>query len=274
MTHSLLQNSPLGKTTVYHGEYAPQLLYPIARQLGRDATGINHPKPFQGVDIWNAYELSWLDAQGKPQIAMAEFRIPDTSTYLIEAKSFKLYLNSFNQTKFENAAEVTALLQKDLSAVADAEIAIKLWLPKDFSAQRIHSVSGICLDDINISVNIYQPHPEFLMTEPSKVSETVYTNLFQSNCPVTQQPDWAEVLIRYAGKKIQHEGLLKYLISFRQHYEFHEQCAERIFMDIWRQCAPEKLTVYLRFTRRGGMDINPFRSNFETTAENIRTLRQ
>jgi 7-cyano-7-deazaguanine reductase len=274
MDQSVLQHTPLGKKVDYSASYSPELLSPVPRVVARQTLQITEPRPFRGVDIWNAYELSWLNPQGKPQIAMAEFWVPDSSTYIFESKSLKLYLNSFSRTSFASVDKVKETLQKDLSQVTKGEVTVKLILPELFSRQKMSEFSGQCLDHLNTNITSYQINPDFLTTAHVHATEAVYSHLFRSNCPITQQPDWASIWIQYQGKKIQHEGLLKYIISFRENNEFHEHCAERIFMDIMRRCEPKKLTVYMRFTRRGGIDINPFRSNFKDYPKNIRTFQQ
>lgn len=271
---SLLQKTDLGKPNAYSFNYDPTRLFPVPRANMRALLGINSMLPFSGADYWTSYEFSWLNAKGKPQIAIAEFIIAADSINLIESKSFKLYLNSFHQTCFSSVEEVIQVLQNDLTKVVQGEVKIKLISPENFSQQKLQDFPGICLDKLDIMIEHYQHHPELLKAESAMISETVYTHLFKSNCPITNQYDWASILIRYSGKKIVHEALLQYLISYRQHNEFHEQCAERIFVDIMNQCRPEQLTVYARFTRRGGLDINPFRSNFEKIPENIRLSRQ
>ena len=268
---------PLGKATVYISEYDPGLLCPVPRRLKRDELGLGAPLPFAGVDIWNAFELSWLTPKGKPVVAMGEFRFPCSSTNLIESKSFKLYLNSFNQSRFATQAEVEQRMRADLSAAAGGEVTVKLRDAGQFGDERFVSLPGRCIDDLDISIDSYQLDPELLAgaADPSRVvDEELHSHLLKSNCLVTSQPDWGSVLIRYRGGRIDPEALLRYLISFRQHNEFHEQCVERIFVDLQRYCRPERLTVYARYTRRGGLDINPFRSSFETSIENLRLARQ
>lgn len=270
-------HSPLGKPTQYQDRYDPSLLFTIARAEKRNEMGIGKMLPFFGMDIWNAYELSWLNARGKPQIALAEFYIPADSPNLVESKSLKLYLNSFNQTRLTDKAELYTRLSRDLSDACGAPVQVRLIEPDHFGQVRIAQLSGYCIDNLNIEVDTYLPCPELLHahTEHSQVEETLVSHLLKSNCLVTGQPDWGSVSIQYVGAPINREGLLKYLISFRQHNEFHEQCVERIFMDIMRQCAPLKLAVYARYTRRGGLDINPYRTNFSGRApENVRTARQ
>lgn len=252
--------SPLGKKSSYISQYQRDLLHPIPRQMNRDDIHVHAPLPFKGIDIWNAYEISWLNAKGKPVVAIGEFIFPCTSSFLIESKSFKLYLNSFTNTRFDSLADVKNILQRDLSEFSGADVTANVVLLKDFSDMQMEKLSGVCIDDLDITCDKYLVEPAFLQTGADVVTEKLYSDLLKSNCLVTGQPDWASVSIHYTGKKISHEGLLRYLVSLRDHNEFHEQCVERIFVDIMRHCKPEKLTVYARYTRRGGLDINPFRS--------------
>jgi 7-cyano-7-deazaguanine reductase len=270
--------SPLGKPATYQAEYNPSLLFPIARAEKRKELGIGGTLPFFGIDIWNAYELSWLNLRGKPQIAIATFTVPADSPNIVESKSFKLYLNSFNQTRLAGPDALLELLRADLSSAIGASVQINLVLPDAFSTLKSEEMDGLLLDRLDIEVNDYAPDPSLLKAnhEEAPVEETLVSHLLKSNCLVTGQPDWGSVQIRYVGSAIDQEGLLKYLIGFRQHNEFHEQCVERIFMDIMRQCKPQKLSVYARYTRRGGLDINPWRSNFTTgqRPSNSRNARQ
>ncbi|OHX17153.1 NADPH-dependent 7-cyano-7-deazaguanine reductase QueF [Chromobacterium amazonense] len=271
------EHSPLGKTVSYQDQYDPSLLFPIARQTKREEIGVDEAAlPFAGVDIWTGFELSWLNAKGKPQVGIATFRIPAASPRLIESKSFKLYLNSYNQTRMDSMDALAAQLARDLSEAAGAEVSVSILLPQAFAAEQVRELAGECLDDLDIAVDNYTPCPEVLKADATEiVSETLCSNLLKSNCLVTGQPDWGSVSIRYTGPKIDREALLRYLIGFRQHNEFHEQCVERIFVDLLRACAPTQLTVYARYTRRGGLDINPWRSNFEAAPrDNVRTARQ
>ena len=270
-------NLPLGKATVYTSEYDAALLCPIPRQFKRDEIGLSDDLPFHGVDIWNAYELSWLTPQGKPVVAMGEFRIPCESPNLIESKSIKLYLNSFNQTRVDDFESVRALLSQDLSGAAGTPVDVRLFGAAEFADKALATLPGDCIDDLDIKIENYILAPDLLegAADPQQqVAETLHSHLLKSNCLVTSQPDWGSVLIRYEGAKIDREALLRYLISFRQHNEFHEQCVERIYTDLMRFCRPQKLTVYARYTRRGGLDINPYRSNFEYEVENLRLARQ
>lgn len=273
-TRDLMSRMPRERKTGFVNTYTPGLLCPVARQPKRDEIRIPEALPFQGCDIWNAYELSWLNLRGKPEIAIAEFRVPCDSEHLVESKSFKLYLNSFCQSKFASREEVEATLAKDLAGATGSEVGVSLMLPEQFSHQRSSGFSGTCLDRLEVRVERYAVQPDFLTTGDEVVEERLYSNLLKSNCPVTGQPDWGSVWFHYVGRRIDPEGLLKYVISFREHQEFHEHCVERMFVDILRRCQPEKLTVYARYTRRGGLDINPFRSNWEDAPENIRLARQ
>ncbi len=267
----------LGKTTEYVSIYDPQLLCPFPRQVKRDEIGVRGELPFSGYDIWNAFELSWLNLKGKPVVAMGEFHFPCTSPYLIESKSFKLYLNSFNQTKISGFVEAEQRMIHDLSQAAGAPVQVHLFTSDRFRQEKIEPLSGESIDNLDIEVDLYSITPVLLegAADPSQmVEEELTSDLLKSNCLVTNQPDWGSLLIRYRGGRIDREALLRYIISFRQHNEFHEQCVERIFVDLQRYCQPEKLTVYARYTRRGGLDINPFRSNFEPRIDNLRQARQ
>ena len=272
------ESSPLGKPVAYQAEYMPSLLFPIARQQKREEIGVVGTLPFFGVDIWNAYEVSWLNLRGKPQIAIATFTVPADSPNIIESKSFKLYLNSFNQTRLASTDALLELLSADLANGFGTPVQIKLTTPDTFSSLRMGELEGLLLDRLDIEVTDYSPNPALLKAnhDEAVVEETFVSHLLKSNCLVTGQPDWGSVQIRYVGAQIDQERLLQYLIGFRNHNEFHEQCVERIFMDILRQCHPQKLAVYARYTRRGGLDINPWRSNFTTgqRPSNLRNARQ
>ena len=268
------EKSLLGQTTHYCNQYDPSLLFPIPRQEKRDELGISLDNlPFDGLDIWTAYEVSWLNPKGKPVVVIADFSFPADCPNLIESKSFKLYLNSFNGTKFSSAEAVLAMMEADLSAAAGGDVYAEFRSVND-EETLIGHLPGECLDELDIRVDSYALTPEVLTTDGSFVNETLNSHLLKSNCLVTGQPDWGSVVIRYEGPKINHENLLKYLISFREHNEFHEQCVERIFTDIMSHCHPIKLTVYARYVRRGGLDINPYRSNFEDEFDISRTVRQ
>ena len=267
----------LGKQVDYEFEYNPGLLQGVPRSLSRDTLDLaNSSLPFDGIDTWTGYELSWLNLKGKPNVAILECHVPITSENLIESKSFKLYLNSFNQTKFASAEDVRQVLQADLSACAGETVEVKLILPEQFTSLQFKEFEGTLVDSLDVEIEQYSPNTQFLALAKSgaEVKETLISHLLKSNCLITSQPDWASIQIRYEGKAIEHEGLLKYLISFRQHNEFHEQCVERIYNDIMQHCQPDKLTVCARYTRRGGLDINPFRSNYEAPYANHRQARQ
>jgi 7-cyano-7-deazaguanine reductase len=268
-------NSPLGKQTFYDTVYDPSLLCPLPRDKQRQAIGIADVNlPFQGYDVWNAYELSWLNVKGKPLLAIGEFFFPCQSPYIVESKSFKLYLNSFHQTTFANLEDVQAILEKDLAKCVGQSVKVNLIQSKDYASLCLKNLPGFCLDNLDIETNLYAVDPSILGHAAELVEEEFYSNLLKSNCPVTKQPDWASLYIHYIGPKINKESLLKYIISFRSHYEFGEHCIERIFMDLQKYCRCHKLTIYGRYTRRGGIDLNPFRSNFESFMRNIRDYRQ
>ncbi len=267
----------LGKSTGYIQQYAPELLESLPRSRGRDEINLKSDNlPFSGFDLWTGFELSWLNDKGKPVVAIAEFFIAADSQSLIESKSFKLYLNSFNQTKFASSDVVAATLEKDLSRAAGGKVQVKVYPDLTHYPAVIASLPGECIDQLDIEIADYDFNPDYLQQAVSDemVAETLSSNLLKSNCLVTNQPDWGTVIIKYEGRKINPEHLLRYLISFRTHNEFHEQCVERIFNDISHYCKPEKLTVFARYTRRGGLDINPFRSNFEQTLPAARLVRQ
>lgn len=276
------ESNPLGKQSDYIDRYDPTILFPISRAESWKASGIERDiLPFFGEDVWNGYEISWLNDKGIPQVAMAEFRLPATSPYLIESKSFKLYLNSYNQTKFANKETVELRMAKDLSAAAGGSVSVKI-LPLDY--QFPNEPKAVCIDDLDISMDKYELDAEVLQLikdeETGEPNGTVFegmlvSHLLKSNCPVTGQPDWGSIYIDYKGAHIDEKTLLTYLVSLRTHQDFHEQCVERTFWDIWTQCQPESLTVYARYVRRGGLDINPMRSSDESKqAINFRTIRQ
>jgi 7-cyano-7-deazaguanine reductase len=255
-------HSPLGKATTYADRYDASLLFPIPRQAKRDEIGVDGAAlPFHGVDIWNGYELSWLDPRGKPMVAVAEFRFPATTPHIIESKSFKLYLNSFAQETIASREALADTLVRDLSAAAGGPARVVLHAPEELNGVPLHEPEGVLLDDQDLAFDSYgPPRADFLTTHEGEAREVLVSHLLRSNCPVTGQPDWGSVQISYTGAPIDRAGLLRYLVSFRRHTEFHEQCVERIFMDLRERCAPRELSVYARYTRRGGLDINPFRS--------------
>jgi 7-cyano-7-deazaguanine reductase len=277
------EQSELGKSSAYADHYDAALLFPIARRPKRDEIGLSENLPFFGADLWTAYELSWLNPRGKPQLAIARITVPAESTHIVESKSVKLYLNSFNNTVFADAVEVQTRLREDLSAAiwqggnVMSRVGVQLVLPQDFDKEPVHELDGLNLDRLDLECVHYQPAPELLQAQHNEapVTETFTSQLLKSNCLVTGQPDWGSVRISYTGPQSDQAGLLQYIVSFRNHNEFHEQCVERIFMDIWRACKPSKLEVYARYTRRGGVDINPWRTSHPMAAPvNIRTARQ
>jgi 7-cyano-7-deazaguanine reductase len=289
MSTLLHEQSPLGKASAYADRYDASLLFPIARATKREEIGLhaNATPPFFGTDMWTAFELSWLNLRGKPQVALAHFTIPCESPNIIESKSFKLYLNSFNNSQFPDAEAVLAHLRADVNeavwrgATVQSSAGVRLIGPELFDREPIYELDGLNLDRLDIECNRYTPAPDLLKTVDDQgsaqgpVSEVLVSNLLKSNCLVTGQPDWGSVQISYTGAAIDQEGLLQYLVSFRNHNEFHEQCVERIFMDVWTRCKPLKLTVYARYTRRGGLDINPFRTSHpQALPGNTRMARQ
>ena len=269
-----LDGLSLGKATEYLEIYTPSLLQAVPRNMNRVELNLTDKLPFFGADRWNGYELSWLNPKGKPQVAIMRCEVPASSPNLVESKSFKLYLNSFNQSHFDSIEAVAEALTTDLSQCAGEKVNVKLFKPAEFSHMQISDLDGVSIDDLDIEVKNYQLDTTTLTASGQQVEETLTSDLLKSNCLITNQPDWGSVLIRYQGKKINQEGLLRYIISFRQHNEFHEQCVERIFCDIMANCKPNKLSVYARYTRRGGLDINPFRSNFEQIYSESRLARQ
>ncbi len=276
-------DSQLGKASPYADQYTPALLFPIPRAAKRQELGLGEALPFLGADMWTAFELSWLGPRGKPQLALAHITVPCESTHIIESKSLKLYLNSFNNTVFADAAAVLAHLRADLNeaawrgAVVQSSVGVRLLDPELFDREPVHELDGLSLDRLDVACRQYTPAPELLRAAADEppVTEVLTSRLLKSNCLVTGQPDWGSVQISYSGAAIDQEGLLQYLVSFRNHHEFHEQCVERIFMDIWQRCQPHKLAVYARYTRRGGLDINPFRTSYaQALPANVRTARQ
>jgi 7-cyano-7-deazaguanine reductase len=274
--HDSSTGSPLGKTVAYETRYNPALLYPIPRAEKRVELGITGDLPFVGVDIWNAYELSWLNPRGKPMVALGELIVPADSPNIIESKSLKLYLNTYNQTGFGGIDEVQARIAADLSKAAGAAVEVHLT-PVDQAKRGIGVPAGICIDSLDIAIDTYQPAPHLLKVLPGSNAsdEILYSHLLKSNCLVTGQPDWGMLAVRYSGPSVDRESLLRYVVSFREHNEFHEQCVERIFTDILRRCGPERLAVWARYTRRGGLDINPVRATDKEWADaNVPEARQ
>ncbi|MGY8820621.1 NADPH-dependent 7-cyano-7-deazaguanine reductase QueF [Stutzerimonas zhaodongensis] len=269
--------SPLGKSSAYVATYSPEQLFPIPRapkwaELGLTAETL----PYGGVDIWNCYELSWLLPSGKPVVAIGEFSIPADSPNIIESKSFKLYLNSLNQSVFESRQALVDVMARDLSAAAGKPVGVRLRTLDEVAEEGIAALDGLCIDDLDVTIEDYDsPRPELLRSDSGRqVEERVYSHLLKSNCPVTGQPDWGTVVIEYRGAALDHGSLLAYLVSFRQHADFHEQCVERIFLDLQRVLRPDRLSVHARYVRRGGLDINPYRSTHDVLPDNGRQVRQ
>ena len=277
-----LSAAPLGQSVSYPSTYDPSVLFPIARAQAR--ASLNLPAnaagqaDFQGADIWNGYELSWLNSRGKPQVALARFAIPADSPNIVESKSFKLYLNSYSQTRITDMQSLHAQLVQDISQAAGAPVQLTLIPAAEFNQQPIADLSGICLDDQDIDIEAYEPDPALLHTVAgaNAIEETVMSRLLRSNCPVTGQPDWGCVQIAYRGAPIDHAALLRYIVSYRNHTGFHEHCVERIYCDLMQHCQPESLRVYARYTRRGGLDINPWRGTPDQASPDVvtRTARQ
>ncbi|WP_419535173.1 NADPH-dependent 7-cyano-7-deazaguanine reductase QueF [Endozoicomonas sp.] len=279
----VLHASPLGKNSEYKSEYDPSLLFPIERKGKREELGIDPDNlPFYGRDLWYGYELSWLNMSGKPVVRVAQFELPCDSPCLVESKSFKLYLNSFNQSRFESAEQVAERMTQDLSAVAKAPVAVWLYTIGEFEGRAFDDTPGINIDELDVAVDCYRYDPNLLARhsigdDPESdgiVSETLHTHLLKSNCPVTGQPDWGTLVVSYRGEPVDHASLLKYVCSFRDHQEFHEQCVERAFVDLQKHYKFEELTVYAQYLRRGGLDINPWRSTLDIKPEALRFIRQ
>ncbi len=259
-----MSNNPLGKNTTYPDQYDAGLLFPIPRDLNREKLGFaDEALPFRGFDVWRAYELSWLNEQGKPVTAVGEFIVPVDSPNIIESKSLKLYLNSLNQTQFSDIDSIQSLIAADLGAVAGTHVLTQLSTTKEDNGFQLSAPAGFCLDDIDITIDTYQPDANLLHCAEHNqlVTETLHSNLFRSNCPVTSQPDWGTVVLSYSGSAINHSDLLRYLVSYRHHEGFHEDCAEQIFRDVMQRCSPKTLSVAINFLRRGGVEINPVRTN-------------
>lgn len=274
MNTSSLIHSPLGQDVNYPSRYDPSVLFPIARQTNREALVL--PSQWYGADIWYAYEISWLNPKGKPIVAVGRFSVPWNSPSLIESKSFKLYLNSFNESHFESIEAVKKHMMQDLSATAGASVEVSLYPLSPYEGPALGSLEGTVIDQLDIEINDYTPNPALLevAANETKTNEILVSHLLKSNCPVTGQPDWGTVQIQYTGQAIQPESLLRYIVSFRKHTEFHEHCVERIYSDIMAHCQPEQLFVMARYTRRGGLDINPWRSSHPKQVVDLRTARQ
>jgi len=272
--------SPLGRRVEMPTAPDTHVLFALPRAQARVEIGLDaRALPFTGSDTWNAYELSWLDARGKPRVAIAELRVPADSPNLVESKSLKLYLNGYANTRIDDAVDLRNAIARDLGDAVGAPVETALVEPEDFPAQAIAELPGASLDGQDIEIRDYgPPKPEHLRANARarQIEDSLTTRLFRSNCPVTGQPDWAAVQVRYIGAPIDRAGLLRYLVSFREHCGFHEACVERIFVDVMARCAPRALSVHARFTRRGGLDINPWRATpgYAMPPANLRTARQ
>ena len=283
MTHNTPEQSQLGQPSAYVDQYDAGLLFPLPREAKRREIGITASVPFLGADLWTAFELSWLNPRGKPQVALAHITVPCESTHIVESKSFKLYLNSFNNTAFAGADDVRDRIRADVSTAIwhggpmQSSAGVKLLLPEQLEREKVQELAGLSIDRLDVECTRYQPAPELLSAafDEKPVDEILVSHLLKSNCLVTGQPDWGSVQITYSGPQIDQAGLLQYIVSFRNHNEFHEQCVERIYMDVMARCKPTKLAVYARYTRRGGLDINPWRTSHpQSPPANVRTARQ
>lgn len=274
-------DAPLGKVVDYPSTYAPQLLFAISRDDGRAEldfeSGALNVLPFAGEDLWTAYEISGCDMKGKPWVAVGEFSLPCESPSIIESKSLKLYLNSLNQHRFDSLQKARQIIADDLSRVAGATVAVELYTIDDYARKGLTVFSGQCLDELDVDCAVYQPDADLLGCSGAadeRVDETLYSHLMKSNCPVTGQPDWATIYVCYSGRPICNTSLLRYLVSYREHQGFHEHCVERVFLDILKHCQPSSLVVSARYTRRGGLDINPTRRLGAELIDWARTGRQ
>ena len=267
---------PLGKPTDYPEEYSPQVLFSVPRSETRETLGLGDALPFQGQDIWNAWELTWLEPSGKPVVATAVITVPANSVNIVESKSLKLYLNSFAMSQYATRDEIAGIIARDLSRVAESQLTVSITPANRHSAGQITDLPGVCIDGLEVQIDATTGVDARMLKTAGEdsIDEELHSHLLRSNCPVTNQPDMGSVLIRYRGPAIDRESLLRYIVSYRQHNDFHEACVERMFIDVKSQCRPDKLTVYARYNRRGGLDINPFRSDFETAADNLRLWRQ
>lgn len=276
-----MHDNPLGKTVDYPANYAPEALFAIPRELGRADLGLagkaRADLPFKGEDLWTAYEISWCNPRGKPLVAVGEFILPCASPFIIESKSLKLYLNSLNQSRFASLAAVTKTIADDLSRVAGAAVGVQLYSLDDYARKGLTIFKGQCLDELDVDCSVYQPDPGLLAFSnqaEQSVDEALYSHLMKSNCPVTGQPDWATIYVQYGGRPICQRSLLRYLVSYREHQGFHEHCVESVFLDILQRCQPSRLVVSARYTRRGGLDINPTRTLGSESIHWARTGRQ
>ena len=267
--------SPLGQRSEYPDKYSPDLLFPISRSENRAALGLGENLPFRGVDIWNAWELTWLAMNGQPRVATVEIQVPAESPNIVESKSLKLYLNSFSMSRYDSADTVARVIESDLTQCAGAGVHILMCSPATNEDQAIETLPGVCIDELEVDCDSWDVDADLLASDSQNlVSESLHSHVLRSLCPVTSQADTGSVLIAYEGPKIDPASLLRYIVSFRQHKDFHEACVERMFLDIKNRCESSKLSVYARYQRRGGIDINPFRSDFQTETPNLRLWRQ
>ncbi|MEQ8205205.1 MAG: NADPH-dependent 7-cyano-7-deazaguanine reductase QueF [Woeseia sp.] len=270
--HYLMKDTLLGRSSDYPDTLTPELLYPVDRTDGRAALQLGEALPFRGVDLWTAWEMSWLNSAGRPVVGVLSLAVPAESPALIESKSLKLYLNSYAMSRFNSTDEVADQLRTDLGQCAQSPVRVQLRL--DNGTAGISELPGVCIDQENVSCESYELDATLLQSGGEIISETLHSHVLRSLCPVTGQPDTGSVMLRYRGPRIDRGALLAYIVSFRRHSDFHELCVERIFMDIQARCGAEELTVYARYNRRGGIDINPFRSNVESEAPDLRLWRQ
>jgi 7-cyano-7-deazaguanine reductase len=270
-----LPSSPLGKESGSPDQYDSRLLFAIPRFESRIRLGIDGTLPFSGTDLWNAWELTWLTKNGRPEVAHCEIRVPAETPNIIESKSLKLYLNSYSMSRFATADAVQATLKADLARCAGGEVGVTIRQQSSATRAIVSELPGRCIDTSPVACDRFEPDPGLLVAaHEHRISEALHSHLLRSLCPVTRQPDTGSLLVQYKGARIEPGSLLRYLVSFRKHTDFHEACVERIFVDLMRQCGCESLTVYARYQRRGGIDINPFRSTASETVENLRLWRQ
>lgn len=266
---------PLGRETDYPHTYAPEVLCPIPRADSRANLALGDTLPFSGVDIWNAWDLTWLSPNGQPRVATAEIRVPAESPNIIESKSLKLYLGSFAMSPFDSVSAAAECIERDLATCAGAPINVTVLPVSDTESRSAARLAGTCLDDLDASCSDWDVNASLLRAEDSEiVREDLHTHLLRSLCPVTAQPDIGSLQISYRGPKIDRKGLLQYVVSFREHNDFHEACIERMFVDLMSRCGCDELSVQARYQRRGGIDINPIRSNAGEKPLNLRLWRQ
>ena len=280
-----LKTGPLGESSQYAEGYSPNRLFPMPRAEGRSAVGLLGALDWYGQDVWTGYEFSWLNERGKPEVAVMRLTVAAESSHIVESKSMKLYLNGYAQTRFDSTSKVRDRLAEDLSHAFGGAVVVELVALAEPSLG-VSELAGYCLDELDVEITDYQRNPDLLVlaatqgaketkeTKETPVTQVLTTHLFRSLCPVTAQPDWASVIVSYSGAAIDQAGLLKYLVSYRQHQAFHETTVERIYADIWERCQPERLSVSGRFLRRGGLDISPTRSSESQPMDMSRLSRQ